>query len=201
MKLDRLIEEVERKRIAKSMTVNDLARIGGCSSLAISKWIKKHGECQQTAGILALNKICYFFKIDVDKFLPTDTFNERLTLLAFKNKTDFATLSSSAGNASTSISDWMLGNRKPKYESIIKLAGYCNVTPEWILHGYNEPKKYGLIDLPVATAENQKNLIFMANPKSKAGNFINLDNGMIASIESGKTYSQQEFNDLFEVVA
>ncbi len=61
------------------------------------------------------------------------------------------------------------------------------------------PIKYGLIELPkqAAIPEN-KPIVFTAKPKEKPDTFIRLDNGMIANAKTGKTYSVEEFNELFE---
>jgi hypothetical protein len=57
-----------------------------------------------------------------------------------------------------------------------------------------------LIDLPVSQPQPTKIPIFKAKPKTTVSDFVRCDNGSIVEIQSGKVFTESQFNELFEVV-
>ena len=97
--------------------------------------------------------------------------------------------------AQTILYDWFKGRYIPRTlkskKALRKIAEHFEIiAPE---------KKYGLVELPKQTAiPVSESVVFSAKPKEKPDTFIRLDNGLIANAKTGKTYSIEEFNELFE---
>lgn len=197
MKLDKLIQEIDRKRKLKGLNGVDLSKIGEVRQGVIGEWLLLKASPKMECGVIAINKICHFLSINPADFLDLNCIGGRLKLLSIQHKLTFEGLGRKCELSSSTLSQWERKTYTPSDKSVKKLADYCGVTPEWILHGDNQPK-YGLIDLPVVE-EKPESVIFTAKPKAQTGNFIKLDNGMIADISTGKTFTMEQFNQLFEV--
>ena len=102
-----------------------------------------------------------------------------------------------AGTAQSTISDWFLG-RKP-FNTKTK-QGFDKVVRFFKLD-YLIDDSCELIDLPVSQPEPTKTPIFKAKPKTTITDFVRCDNGSIVEIQSGKVFTESQFNELFEAVA
>ena len=197
MKIDKLIDELNRK--SKGLKKTQLAQIAEMSESAIGDWVRKRTIPRTQIAIAGFVRLFNFFKIDIGSFLDFDDFETRLLYLSFLKKETACSICFNAGAGTSLFSTWVSRTEKPNGNHVKKIADYCGVTPEWILHGdKKEPLRNGLIDLPVVE-EKQESVIFTAKPKAQVGNFIKLDNGMIADISTGKTFTMEQFNKLFEV--
>ena len=197
MKIDKLIDELNRK--TKGLKIAQLARIAEISESAVSDWVRKKTIPRTQIAITGFVRLLNHYKIDIGSFLDFDDIGTRLLYLSFLKKETARSICFNAGVGNSLLSTWALRTEKPNYILVKKIADYCGVTPDWILHGdKKEPLRNGLIDLPIVE-EKQESVIFAAKPKAQTGNFIKLDNGMIADISTGKTFTIEQFNQLFEV--
>jgi transcriptional regulator with XRE-family HTH domain len=200
MKLQKLIAEIDRKRKLKGLNDTELSKIGGVKHTSVGDWIKRGVYPKTIPGISAIFKICDFLKINISEFIDMDSIDGRLTFLCVSNQVPQYKLCEASGIGLNLISQWTNGTTPRKLESIKKLADYCGVTPEWILYGDKKEPRNGLIDLPVSQPQPTKIPIFKAKPKTTVSDFVRCDNGSIVEIQSGKVFTESQFNELFEVV-
>ena len=118
---------------------------------------------------------------------------DRVRLLKLMSLRDLAEI----GNLSkATLSVYFTGKCLPRTdkgkEGLKRIAEYLEID--------FSPRKYGLVELPkqAAIPVVSEPVVFTAKPKEKPDTFIRLDNGLIANAKTGKTYSIEEFNELFE---
>jgi transcriptional regulator with XRE-family HTH domain len=102
-------------------------------------------------------------------------------------------LAAIAGTSQSTISDWLMGS-KPRFKDAKK--SFSELVSFFKLD-YLICTQYGLIDLPQPT----KTPIFKAKPKTTVSDFVRCGNDSIVEIQSGKVFTESQFNELFEVVA
>lgn len=200
MTTEKLLSEIDRKRKNKKLTNSDLAKIAGVSNTTIHNLTNLKSVPQDKVVLAGIKKIACFLNINIIDFVDTSDIKGRISYLCIKKELSMCKLSNACGLGHPTVGKWARSvHDKPFLENVKKLADYCGVTPEWILYGdKKEPLRNGLIDLPV---EQPKTPIFKAKPKTTVSDFVRCDNGSIVEIQSGKVFAEQQFNELFEVVA
>jgi len=203
MTTEKLSAEIDRKRKIKKLTNSDLAKIAGVSTTTIHNLTNFKTVPQDESVLAGIKKIACFLNINIIDFIDLSDIKGRISYLCISKELSKWKLSNACGLGHSTIGKWArCVHENPKIETIKKLADYCGVTPEWILYGdKKEPLRNGLIDLPVSQPKPIKTPIFKAKPKTTVSDFVRCDNGSIVEIQSGKFFTESQFNELFEVVA